>query len=626
MKLIGIFISLLAASNKRQKQVSNKQLHNLSVHQRRMQWADDNDALVLIDMENVRGKSNFELSHRELLKRTSLWASVNNLENRVSFIVDHGSIQKGYYLPEVGLSIIFAGPKMKADDVLARDIASMEKNVIVITADNDLMSRCRTEINKSNAIDSKEADINIQFVQPIKFISDLEIIMNQIEKKKEDMLNFTPKLNVLQENGEKMSDSNSTLLTLTEDLAQKIDEEIKIRGAMFETEVKMREKKNMNTPKKRRQLEKRARQLCERLAMKGGQNIDHLTTLNGITNYDRKFQDAVLDEWSKLRATATRREMTGDRMLLAEHFRRTVEYNAGDCSVEDDDTNYSLRYVKHVNSLVGTNAAASLSGSALLTSDDTTYQPKGPVRLVVISDTHGYEEQLTKDGITLPQGDVLLHLGDFAIDSSMAKKNKALKKFDEWLARQPFRTKIVLRGNHDPFSVDFPLSGANYFSRPKSISLDGKLVVTLVPYCSPRNLASSWRNMPMFCDVLASHSPPNKILDKCYNGANAGCASLRSKVERMIAGPPYLWLCGHIHEGRGSEKVAFGISSRETLVVNAANANTGMASFIKYGPVVVDIEPDGKVTMIEGEMIMPNSTTIDELPNQEDFTEVAIMQ
>ena len=622
MKLIGIFVSLLAASksNKRQKQVSNKQLHNLSVHQQRMQWADDNNAIVLIDMENVRGKSNFELTHRELLKRTSLWASVNNLENRVSFIVDHGSVQKGYYLPEVGLSIVFAGPKMKADDVLARDIASLEKNVIVITADNDLMSRCRNGINQS------DADINIQFVQPIKFISDLDILMNQLEKKKEDILNITAALNALENNDEEMDASNNTVVALTEDLAQKIDEEIKIRGAMFETEVKMREKKNMNTPKKRRQLEKRARQLCERLAMKGGQNIDHLTTLNGITNYDRKFQDAVLDEWTKLRATATRREMTGDRMLLAEHFRRTVESNVGEYNVEVDDNNYSLRYVQHVNSLVGTNAAASLSGSSLSTSDDSTYQSKGPVRLVVISDTHGFEEQLTKDGGTLPQGDVLLHLGDFAIDSSMAKKNKAIKKFDEWLARQPFRTKIILRGNHDPFSVDFPVSGANYFSRPKSISLDGKLVVTLVPYCSPRNLASSWRNMPMFCDVLASHSPPNKILDKCYNGANAGCASLRSKVERMIAGPPYLWLCGHIHEGRGSKNVAFGLSPRETLVINAANANTGMASFIKYGPVVVDIEPDGKVTMIEGEMIMPNSTTLDELPTSGDYGEVAMVQ
>jgi Icc-related predicted phosphoesterase len=93
----------------------------------------------------------------------------------------------------------------------------------------------------------------------------------------------------------------------------------------------------------------------------------------------------------------------------------------------------------------------------------------------------------------------------------------------------------------------------------------------------------------------------------------------------MIAGPPHLWLCGHIHEGRGSEKVTFGLSPRETLVVNAANANTGMASFIKYGPVVVDIESDGNITVIEGEMIIPNSTTFIKLPAQEESSGVALV-
>ncbi len=98
-------------------------------------------------------------------------------------------------------------------------------------------------------------------------------------------------------------------------------------------------------------------------------------------------------------------------------------------------------------------------------------------------------------------------------------------------------------------------------------------------------------------------SPPHGILDKCYNGANAGCASLKGKVERMIAGPPYLWLCGHIHEARGSEKVAFGVSPRETLVVNAANADTGRATRIENGPIVIDIDSQGNLHFIEGQEI-----------------------
>ena len=327
-----------------------------------------------------------------------------------------------------------------------------------------------------------------------------------------------------------------------------------------------------------------------------------------------ELEDEVLSQWENLRQSATRREMTGDRILLAEFFRRQVEK----ISIEDAETveqekkaaSHTMSYVKYVEDMVGSNVATSMGSGGINRSagsdgSSNNGDKNGSLRLVVISDTHGYEQGLTPGGTTLPDGDILLHLGDFAIDSSIKKKNKAIEKFDAWLALQPHRTKIVLRGNHDPFSVHFPLSGSNFFSRPKSIAIDGKLTMTLVPYTSARNLSSSWRKLPMFCDVIASHSPPKNVLDKCYNGANAGCQSLRSKVERMIAGPPHLWLCGHIHEARGSKKVAFGLSPRETLVVNVANADAGRATRIDAGPVVLDIDADGNINMIEGDGIIP---------------------
>jgi len=573
-----------------------------------MKWAVDTDAVVLIDLENVRGKSNFDLTHRELLKQTTMWAKMNDVEDKVTMVVDHGSSHTAFYLPEGGLSMVFAGPRMKADDVLARDIAFFKRNAIVITADNELMSRCR------NAMANAEADIEVQFIQPIKFISDLEILNNKVEKEQAKMLEEKED-NDQGKNEDASVDANDLL---TAELTIKIEEEIKIRGYMYETETQMREKRNMNTPKKRRKLEKRARMLCERLAIKGGQKLDHLTTLDGVSDYDRKFQDEVLSQWENLRKSATRREMTGDRILLAEHFRRSVERVSTEeaARVEDEgktDSSLTNSYVKYIQDMIGSNVATSMgSGGINRSGSDGTSSSDGdknaPLRLVVISDTHGYEEGLTPGGTTLPEGDILLHLGDFAIDSSIKKTKKAIEKFDAWLARQPHRTKIVLRGNHDPFSVQFPLSEANFFSRPKSIAIDGRLSMTLVPYTSARNLSSSWRKLPMFCDVLISHSPPKGILDKCYNGASAGCQSLRGKVERMIAGPPYLWLCGHIHEGRGSETVAFGLSPRETLVVNTANANSGRASRIDAGPVVIDISAEGIVTMIEGEGIISEET------------------
>ncbi len=114
-----------------------------------------------------------------------------------------------------------------------------------------------------------------------------------------------------------------------------------------------------------------------------------------------------------------------------------------------------------------------------------------------------------------------------------------------------------------------------------------------------------------FFFVFFSHSPPKGILDKCYNGANAGCASLKGKVERMIAGPPSLWLCGHIHEGRGKEEAVFGLSSRKTLVVNAANANSGRANSIEYGPIVLDIHQNETMSLLQGDGIIDEEVTIE---------------
>ena len=508
MKLVGLFISLLAAGRPKRRpqngQKSNKHVKRdadwRSIHDRRLQWAAETDAVVLIDLENVRGKSNFDLTHAELLKRTTQWSKANDLVDKVTMVVDHGSLHTNYYLEDAGLSMVFAGPRMKADDVLARDVAFFERNTIVITADNELMSRCR------NAMEKSEANIQVQFIQPIKFITDLEILNDKIER---EIANSESEVRDKDgtEDGAEVNDA------LTQEFVSNIDEEIQIRGAMYETETQMREKKNMNTPKQRRKLEKRARMLCERLAMKGGQSIDHLTTLDGVSEYDRKFQDEVLSQWANLREAATRREMTGDRILLAENFRREIEKKAvtemDQSQSESKDKSHTLRYVNHIQSIVGSNVATSLGSGGINSSKDGNTSggdgKNGSVRLVVISDTHGYEESLTPRGTVLPKGDILLHLGDFAIDSSLKKKNKAIQKFDEWLSRQPHRTKIVLRGNHDPFSCKFPLSDANFFSRPKSIAIDGKLTITLVPYCSPRNLSSSWRKLPMFCDILASH-------------------------------------------------------------------------------------------------------------------------
>ena len=77
------------------------------------------------------------------------------------------------------------------------------------------------------------------------------------------------------------------------------------------------------------------------------------------------------------------------------------------------------------------------------------------VRIVCVSDTHGFEGQLPP----LPPGDCLIHCGDFAPDGGATVRLRAVEAFDHWLAAQPHTVKLVIRGNHDPRGATFPVSG-----------------------------------------------------------------------------------------------------------------------------------------------------------------------
>ena len=74
------------------------------------------------------------------------------------------------------------------------------------------------------------------------------------------------------------------------------------------------------------------------------------------------------------------------------------------------------------------------------------------MRFVVISDTHNRHPK------TLPDGDVLIHAGDF----TMVCEPKELQNFQNFLMKTPFKSKIVIAGNHDiMFDEDFYIVEAN---------------------------------------------------------------------------------------------------------------------------------------------------------------------
>ncbi len=205
------------------------------------------------------------------------------------------------------------------------------------------------------------------------------------------------------------------------------------------------------------------------------------------------------------------------------------------------------------------------------------------MRLVLISDTHGYHRELK-----LPLGDILIHAGDLFHRGDLAEVND----FNAWLASLPFAYKIIVAGNHDfcfeHMSGQALVPAATYL-QDSAITIEG-----IKFYGSPwqprffdwafnldrgQPLKEKWDLIPDDTQVLITHSPPWQIQDRVMNGTHVGCQDL---LHRLRTVNPYLHVFGHIHESYGMAKVD------NTLFVNASTCN------IKYRAVnpaiVIDTE------------------------------------
>lgn len=176
-----------------------------------------------------------------------------------------------------------------------------------------------------------------------------------------------------------------------------------------------------------------------------------------------------------------------------------------------------------------------------------------PLRIVVISDTHGLHDQLS-----VPDGDVLVHAGDLTARG----RPEELEAFNDWLGALPHRHKLVIAGNHDWVCARKPrltpqiLSNATYLC-DKQIIIDGYQFYGS-PWqprffdwafnLDPPQLRAVWARVPAEVDVLITHTPPLGVLDGTSRGEAAGCPELTAALPRLR---PRLHLFGHIHEAYG---------------------------------------------------------------------------
>jgi Icc-related predicted phosphoesterase len=188
-------------------------------------------------------------------------------------------------------------------------------------------------------------------------------------------------------------------------------------------------------------------------------------------------------------------------------------------------------------------------------------------RIVCISDTHELHRELD-----VPNGDILIHAGDFTLFSKSAA---AILDFNEWLGELPHGFKLVTPGNHEFFLESAPLKrklisnaivlineeveimGLKIWGSPTTPLYGGAFGLS-----SAADRTSLYAKVPKDVDILATHGPPHGILDRRTADAdNAGCPQLLAAVTRLKPKPHVF---GHVHGAHGTE--IYG----ETLFVNAA--------------------------------------------------------
>ena len=118
-----------------------------------------NNTIILVDGDNVRGKTKFCVTKMNLLTDLRAWANYYRQHDSIILYFDHGSKQQAFYFQDYGIAVAFSGRK-KADDVISRDVSwihnHLQKNIVIITEDLELRQRCKRAVAPTRLSKKKE--------------------------------------------------------------------------------------------------------------------------------------------------------------------------------------------------------------------------------------------------------------------------------------------------------------------------------------------------------------------------------------------------------------------------------------------------------------------------------------
>ncbi len=198
------------------------------------------------------------------------------------------------------------------------------------------------------------------------------------------------------------------------------------------------------------------------------------------------------------------------------------------------------------------------------------------MKFVCLSDTH-----CLHDKFEVPEGDVLLHAGDF----TMIGRPEKIIDFTAFLESLPHKYKVVIAGNHDLLFEKQPAVAQNLlrnciYLEDSFVEIEGIKI-----YGSPwqpwffdwafnlqrgEEIKKKWDLIPADTDILITHGPPYGHGDEVLKKGSQGCEELLIRIRNLKI---KYHVFGHIHEGYGITKEGM------TTCINASNVD------INYRPI-----------------------------------------
>lgn len=207
------------------------------------------------------------------------------------------------------------------------------------------------------------------------------------------------------------------------------------------------------------------------------------------------------------------------------------------------------------------------------------------IRIAHISDTHDREFNINE------KVDVLVHTGDYSFlpkNSSISDQVDELERFNSYLEanKKFFDIALFVPGNHDFIFETNELLASNILTNAVTLIDESYTYKDYLFYGTPsqpeffnwafnhdeKTRTKKYSDIPENVDILMTHSPAYRILDRTRSGENVGCSILNSYIYKL---KPRAHCFGHIHESYGQkriDKTFFSNASINNLNYNPVNS------------------------------------------------------